>query len=766
MALIGQLADPNYRYSINEFTGTGLQVNWEINFAGGYIDRSHVKAVVLDLVGNVTPRDLAWAGDSTVVINPPVPEGHKLTIYRETPKVEPLADFVDAAVINEVNLDRNARQAVFIAAEALDRGEGALGEIAPRAIMVPVGEQAPGWPVPSTLRGKFVTVDFDGRIVGKNFLGGAGVADTSMLEHNGGSLHDFLTDQAGDIGQIAEDLTTAGESLIEQALRDDELDSRLANLRTDHDALVSVVDAFTDFAEGADEGLATMIVNETSARTTADAAMAATIGLIGAKSPDGLAFILDTDSVKVDEDATLADRFFTMDAATDTLEVQIEDETQARIAGDIAEASARSSLAATLRGETAAAVQTEATARVDADNAEATARTQLAATLREETTAAISAEQTARANGDAAEASARASLAATLRGETSALIQSEETARVNGDNALASTFNLMGAKNGAGTAFILDSSKVFVDGSTSLATRLSGIDSSMGANSSAIANEVTARTSAVSAVASNLSALSATVGGHTGTINTLSSVQADHTGYITSLYATYGLTINIDGFVSGWRLHSNGTTGSMIVDVDSFALGRKVAGTNQFAFPFQMIGTDVFIKSAHIQSASITNAHIQNLSVDTFKIAGSAVSTEKIAPEAVSASIWATLGSSAVLTKFIDNMVLSVSVPDVQWGEVLRFDANFSLYSDNDLTGQVIVRHVKPDGYTYDLRRQQTKLDSDGNTATYLTLPVRARAVADQPGTHTFLLGFYPSGGASNFSAVAGTDLEVTRQKR
>lgn len=133
MALIGLLANPEYRYSINTFPGNGSQVNWEINFAGGYIDRNHVKAIIEDADGNTVVPVLSWSGSYTVTVTPAVHFGSTLYVYRDTPKDNPLADFVDEAVINEQTLDRNARQAVFIAAESLDASYEALVEAATKA---------------------------------------------------------------------------------------------------------------------------------------------------------------------------------------------------------------------------------------------------------------------------------------------------------------------------------------------------------------------------------------------------------------------------------------------------------------------------------------------------------------------------------------------------------------------------------------------------------------------------------------------------------
>lgn len=110
-------------YSINHAPGDGVQTVFEISFAGGYISRDHVKAFIRN--GDIrTEVALSFINDFTVQTSIAPPMGSVLVIYRDTPKDKPLANFSDGAVITEANLDTNAMQAVFIAAEALDRAGG------------------------------------------------------------------------------------------------------------------------------------------------------------------------------------------------------------------------------------------------------------------------------------------------------------------------------------------------------------------------------------------------------------------------------------------------------------------------------------------------------------------------------------------------------------------------------------------------------------------------------------------------------------------
>uniref|UniRef100_A0AB74UJF7 Tail protein n=1 Tax=Aeromonas phage vB_AdhaP_MF TaxID=3367373 RepID=A0AB74UJF7_9CAUD len=106
----------NYN-TMHYYAGTGSD-SFDINFAGGYIDKSHVRAVIDD---EGQPVTLTFVTPARVRLSRPVPVGNHVLIFRDTPKVLPLAMYSDGALLNASNMDRNAKQAVFVAAEMLDR---------------------------------------------------------------------------------------------------------------------------------------------------------------------------------------------------------------------------------------------------------------------------------------------------------------------------------------------------------------------------------------------------------------------------------------------------------------------------------------------------------------------------------------------------------------------------------------------------------------------------------------------------------------------
>ena len=111
-----------FKNSMNYFAGDGVSTEYDINFAGGYIKKEDVK------VYQVNPQSgarfevaiVAIVGQH-VTVDRPTPVGRNLVIFRDTDKRFPLVDFADNSIINERNLDLNAKQSIFSVAEMLDR---------------------------------------------------------------------------------------------------------------------------------------------------------------------------------------------------------------------------------------------------------------------------------------------------------------------------------------------------------------------------------------------------------------------------------------------------------------------------------------------------------------------------------------------------------------------------------------------------------------------------------------------------------------------
>lgn len=118
---------PVYMNSINRFSGDGVTTDWNINFTGGYLRRAHVKGIVTNADGTETLRTLTisdpadFIGPNQIRVSPAAVVGEVVVLFRDTPKDLPLVDFSDGSLISEKNLDLIVQQAVFIAAEMVDK---------------------------------------------------------------------------------------------------------------------------------------------------------------------------------------------------------------------------------------------------------------------------------------------------------------------------------------------------------------------------------------------------------------------------------------------------------------------------------------------------------------------------------------------------------------------------------------------------------------------------------------------------------------------
>jgi hypothetical protein len=182
------------KLATQQYPGDGSTVTWDFNFAGGYISQTHVKVRVTSSDGTDSYPEFSWTGPSTIQVTPAVPTGAVLTIYRDTPKDKPIADFNDGAVVSEVNLDVNARQAVFVAAEARDIADA--GNI--QAIVVPERSGVSTTLPPAAGRaGKFIAFDGGGNPYASSGTGADAGLRTDLSSIVGATLIEWQPSIAG-----------------------------------------------------------------------------------------------------------------------------------------------------------------------------------------------------------------------------------------------------------------------------------------------------------------------------------------------------------------------------------------------------------------------------------------------------------------------------------------------------------------------------------------------------------------------------------------
>jgi len=312
-----------------------------------------------------------------------------------------------------------------------------------------------------------------------------------------------------------------------------------------------------------------------------------------------IATVQDETNARVAADSALASRATVLEGSVnhsstglEALRARIATEESARASGDTANANVISTLVANVTDPTfgllasSTRITQEADVRAAADTAQATRSNALEARLDHTSTGLgalstrITNEASARTTADSALATRATNLEASVGHSSTGLaalssrITAEETARANGDNALAARTTSLEASIGNGT-------------------------SGLAALSARITEEMNARVNADSANATSINTITTTMNGHTASINSVvSSVNGQR--------ARAAMTLDVNGYITGWETSNNGATGQMYIRADRFAVGAPGAGI----FPFRVEGNQVFIHNAVISYGAIDTGRI------------------------------------------------------------------------------------------------------------------------------------------------------------
>jgi len=199
----------------------------------------------------------------------------------------------------------------------------------------------------------------------------------------------------------------------------------------------------------------------------------------------------------------------------------------------------------------------------------------------------------------------------------SAEVTSEASARVTADGVIATTMSLIGAENGAKTAFILDENtvKIASDGGDTMAERFSGLAVADSDNSASI---TTIQTVTIPGVQSDADAAQSTADG----------VGSDLGDFESAVQAEYGVDLNVNGYVSGFRLINGGTPGqsAFVILADKFAIVDPSGDPGEAEFvPMQIVGGKVrFNANVEIHGNLIVDGSVNGISL----IAGTIGSTQ------------------------------------------------------------------------------------------------------------------------------------------
>ncbi|WP_242076581.1 phage tail fiber protein [Brevundimonas diminuta] len=493
----------------------------EFDLAVNYLDRSHITVTV-----NGARAYVDWVNDSRFRLRNTAPDGAVVLVRRQTPIDQALVEFQNGSNLTKEELNRAVWQLLFRMQEQDDTVTSALDQA-----VIRVGEN--------------LGISTDPTQIVNELLWASELGD-DLLNRFRGAL--------SDIDLNAERIIDTTLSLTNQAFR--------------LDNLTAVVDALANLEDGS--GLATIIQNEAQQRTDGDAALASTLALIGAKSSDNTAFILDLNKTKASPTETMAQRFNAIYAANANALSLIQTEQNARVTALEAFTQTLATQASRI-GANEAAIANEVTTRTNAISSEAAARQALSAKIANDIAAAVLVETNARAAADLAESQARQSLATTVGQNTSA-IQNEATARSTLAGSIAQQFAVLGAFRNGQAAFVLDLNRVEVGAGFSLGTRLSGIDVAVGNAAAAVVEERTARINGDNALSQSLQTVQNTVGGNTASITQLFQVT-------NGINARWTMSLNSNGHITGITANNNGQYGTLAFVADEVSYVAPNGGT-------------------------------------------------------------------------------------------------------------------------------------------------------------------------------------------
>lgn len=272
---------------------------------------------------------------------------------------------------------------------------------------------------------------------------------------------------------------------------------------------------------------------------------------------------------------------------------------------------------------------------------------------------------------------------AVLQSETAAnaaAIVAESLARTTADSAFASTLALIGAEVDGGTAFLLDLDTVKVGASETLSSRFSTITADKDANAAAITAEQVARANADSAIALDVTNLTATVGTNTAGISTNATAIAAAEGDITTLYAKYGVTLDVNGYITGFAQNNDGTTGNFVILADNFAIADP---GNPDIVPFTVTSNairmtaDVEIDGALMLNGTVVGSALVAGTIGSTQIGANAITTDKLNASAVTADKINAGAVTALKINVTDLAAISADLGSITAGDMTLDSSGF-----------------------------------------------------------------------------------------
>lgn len=200
------------------------------------------------------------------------------------------------------------------------------------------------------------------------------------------------------------------------------------------------------------------------------------------------------------------------------------------------------------------------------------------------------------------------SLLTTSVEDNNTAILNEQQARSNADSALATTLSLIGAENAGATAFVLNTATVKVDSDTG------------------------------NTLAQTLQSLQAADASNYAAINQIATID------LPAVRAKYGVSLNVNGYVTGFVQNNDGDSGAFVILADKFAIVDPSGDPSEAEYvPFEVTNGklnmrgDVQIDGDLVVNGTLNGAKIVSGGIGTLQLDNSAVTVDKLSANAVSA---------------------------------------------------------------------------------------------------------------------------------
>lgn len=319
------------------------------------------------------------------------------------------------------------------------------------------------------------------------------------------------------------------------------------------------------------------------------------VSLMGARSADGLSFILDLDRVRVGPGESFSSRLNVVSAETAAALAVITAE-QTSLANDLQAVTLTQNQQASEFGNQLATANGSIQTVANGLSAEVQARQDFG--VQTANSFAVASQQLGLVAGDLSVQIGRIDTTIGRVGDAETLIYNETQQRINADGVLTQSINLIGSRDLYGSAFILNESTTQIGARGSFSSVLQGITNRFGQNEGDIATERLARIGAVEGVVQSVDTLRLSVNGFDGRITEARELSVAADGRVRAIA---GLSVNVYGRITGYAI--DGVAGDFSIAANRFSIASEFGGA--ILQPFSVSGSEILLNGSVKLTGSI-----------------------------------------------------------------------------------------------------------------------------------------------------------------